>query len=194
MVAQNFYPSHENQQLIAILSTNKKKNDGILTNIKLPNISPEFFHVLLRYIYGGKLSLEEYDISDIIKILVIASELNLQEFHNLNSIEFSKKESLPRISMSKQKSTLDITKVTNSDKESQEVEKNLEEAFKRYKKAAEDGNEVAVYNLAGCYKYGKGVEKDELCRNLEFLRGIITSLLRYMQDIFRPRIFKRSTY
>ncbi|POG81486.1 hypothetical protein GLOIN_2v1508370 [Rhizophagus irregularis DAOM 181602=DAOM 197198] len=141
-------------------------------------------------------------------------------FHNLNSIEFSKKvlpykkilskelykellnhflendikESLPRISMSKQKSTLDITKVTNSDKESQEVEKNLEEAFKRYKKAAEDGNEVAVYNLAGCYKYGKGVEKDELCRNLEFLRGIITSLLRYMQDIFRPRIFKRSTY
>ncbi|GBC27236.2 carbohydrate-binding module family 13 protein [Rhizophagus irregularis DAOM 181602=DAOM 197198] len=52
-----------------ILSTNKKKNDGILTNIKLPNISPEIFHVLLRYIYGGSLSLEEYDISDLIKIL-----------------------------------------------------------------------------------------------------------------------------
>src|SRR6266487_4958524 len=32
-----------------------------------------------RYIYGGRLSLEEYDNSDIIKILVAASELNLQE-------------------------------------------------------------------------------------------------------------------
>ncbi|GBC27228.2 carbohydrate-binding module family 13 protein [Rhizophagus irregularis DAOM 181602=DAOM 197198] len=35
--------------------------------------------VVLRYIYGGKLSLEEYDISDIIKILVAANELGLQE-------------------------------------------------------------------------------------------------------------------
>jgi hypothetical protein len=33
-----------------ILSTNKKKNDEILTHIKLPNISSEFFHVLLRYL------------------------------------------------------------------------------------------------------------------------------------------------
>ena len=32
-----------------------------------------------RYIYGGKLSLEEYDVSDIIKILVTANELSLQE-------------------------------------------------------------------------------------------------------------------
>src|SRR2546421_8340521 len=32
-----------------------------------------------RYIYGGRLSLEEYDTTDIIKILVAASELNLQE-------------------------------------------------------------------------------------------------------------------
>ncbi|UZO02678.1 uncharacterized protein OCT59_021157 [Rhizophagus irregularis] len=71
--------NYRSPYLRRILSTNKKKNDGILTNIKLPNISPEFFHVLLRYIYGGKLSLEEYDISDIIKILVIANELNLQE-------------------------------------------------------------------------------------------------------------------
>ncbi|UZO02816.1 uncharacterized protein OCT59_021294 [Rhizophagus irregularis] len=33
----------------------------------------------LKYIYGGKLSLNEYDNSDIIKVLVAASELNLQE-------------------------------------------------------------------------------------------------------------------
>src|SRR5207244_5907089 len=34
----------------------------------------------IRYIYGGIPSLEEYDNSDIIKILVAASELSLQEF------------------------------------------------------------------------------------------------------------------
>ena len=31
-----------------ILSTNKKKNDGILTHIKLTNISPEIFQIILR--------------------------------------------------------------------------------------------------------------------------------------------------
>ncbi|POG67180.1 hypothetical protein GLOIN_2v1650209 [Rhizophagus irregularis DAOM 181602=DAOM 197198] len=72
--------NYRSPYLRRILSTNKKENDGILTCIKLPNISPDFFHILLRYIYGGRLSLEEYDdISDVIKILVIASKLNLQE-------------------------------------------------------------------------------------------------------------------
>jgi hypothetical protein len=32
-----------------ILSTNKKKNDGTLLHIKLPNISPEIFQIILRY-------------------------------------------------------------------------------------------------------------------------------------------------
>ncbi|PKY34829.1 hypothetical protein RhiirB3_454931 [Rhizophagus irregularis] len=33
-----------------ILSTNnKKKNDDILSHIKLPNISPEIFQIVLRY-------------------------------------------------------------------------------------------------------------------------------------------------
>jgi hypothetical protein len=43
------------------------------------------FHIYVfyfRYIYGGKLPLEEYDISDIFKILVTASELSLQELNN----------------------------------------------------------------------------------------------------------------
>ncbi|GES83628.1 kinase-like domain-containing protein [Rhizophagus clarus] len=35
--------------------------------------------MVLRYIYGGRLSLEEYDTSDIIKILIASNELNLQE-------------------------------------------------------------------------------------------------------------------
>ncbi|EXX68405.1 BTB/POZ protein [Rhizophagus irregularis DAOM 181602=DAOM 197198] len=62
-----------------ILLTNKKKNDGTLTHIKLPNISPEIFQIISRYIYGGKLSLNEYDNSDIIQILIAANELCLQE-------------------------------------------------------------------------------------------------------------------
>ncbi|EXX79513.1 carbohydrate-binding module family 13 protein [Rhizophagus irregularis DAOM 181602=DAOM 197198] len=62
------------------LSINKKKkNDGILSHIKLPNILPEIFQIILRYIYGGKLSLKDYDTSDIIKTLIAASELSLQE-------------------------------------------------------------------------------------------------------------------
>ena len=32
-----------------VLSTNKKSNDGTLTHIKLSNIPPESFHVILRY-------------------------------------------------------------------------------------------------------------------------------------------------
>ncbi|CAB4410717.1 unnamed protein product [Rhizophagus irregularis] len=55
-----------------ILSTNKKKNDGILEHVKLPNISPEIFQIILSYIYRGKISLEECDTSDIIKILSAA--------------------------------------------------------------------------------------------------------------------------
>jgi hypothetical protein len=31
-----------------ILSTNKNKNDGTLTQIKLPNILPEVFQIILR--------------------------------------------------------------------------------------------------------------------------------------------------
>src|SRR6266542_706026 len=38
-----------------------------------------FIFVILRYIYGGKLPLEEYDTLDVTNILVAASELSLQE-------------------------------------------------------------------------------------------------------------------
>ncbi|EXX70348.1 Tif4631p [Rhizophagus irregularis DAOM 197198w] len=62
-----------------ILSTNKKKNNGTLTHIKLPNILPEIFPIILRYIYGGRLSLKEYDTLDIINVMIAASELSLQE-------------------------------------------------------------------------------------------------------------------
>ncbi|EXX70098.1 hypothetical protein RirG_090470 [Rhizophagus irregularis DAOM 197198w] len=62
-----------------ILLTNEKKKDGTLTHIKLPNILPETFKEILRYIYSGVISLDEYNVSDIIKILVAAEELGLKE-------------------------------------------------------------------------------------------------------------------
>ncbi|POG63665.1 uncharacterized protein OCT59_021042 [Rhizophagus irregularis] len=71
--------NYRSTYLRRILSTNKKKNDGTLVQIKLPNISPDIFQIILRYLYGGKLSLEEYDTLDIIKILIAANELSLQE-------------------------------------------------------------------------------------------------------------------
>ncbi|PKC65196.1 hypothetical protein RhiirA1_461373 [Rhizophagus irregularis] len=66
---------------IITLTTNKRKNDGILSHIKLPNISPEIFEIILRYIYSGEIfiSLNECDTSIIIKTLVSAGELYLQE-------------------------------------------------------------------------------------------------------------------
>ncbi|RIA81424.1 hypothetical protein C1645_837040 [Glomus cerebriforme] len=75
MVILNYRSSY----LRRILSTNKKKSNGNLAHIKLPNILPEIFQTILRYIYGGRLFLKEYENLDIIKILVAANELGLQE-------------------------------------------------------------------------------------------------------------------
>ncbi|POG73306.1 hypothetical protein GLOIN_2v1121000 [Rhizophagus irregularis DAOM 181602=DAOM 197198] len=44
MVILNYRSSY----LRRILSTNKKKNDGALVHIKLPNISPEIFQAIIR--------------------------------------------------------------------------------------------------------------------------------------------------
>ncbi|POG60011.1 hypothetical protein GLOIN_2v1716968, partial [Rhizophagus irregularis DAOM 181602=DAOM 197198] len=54
--------NYRSPYLRRILSTNanKKNDDGILVHIKLPNIFPGIFQMILRYIYGGRLSLEEY--------------------------------------------------------------------------------------------------------------------------------------
>ncbi|EXX64022.1 uncharacterized protein OCT59_014147 [Rhizophagus irregularis] len=71
--------NYRSPYLKRILSTNKKKNDGTLTHVKLSNVSPEIFQVILRYIYGGRIPLEECDTSDIIKILDAANILSLQE-------------------------------------------------------------------------------------------------------------------
>ncbi|GES90220.1 hypothetical protein GLOIN_2v1884231 [Rhizophagus clarus] len=56
-----------------------KSNDGGLAHIKLPNILPEIFQNLLKYIYGGIISLNEQEISEILNILAAADQLQLQE-------------------------------------------------------------------------------------------------------------------
>ena len=40
--------NYRSPYLRRILSTNKKKNDGNLSHIKLPNILPEIFQIILR--------------------------------------------------------------------------------------------------------------------------------------------------
>ncbi|GES96384.1 BTB/POZ protein [Rhizophagus clarus] len=82
-----------NNEILGGYDSIKKKNDGTLTHVKLPNILPEIFQIILRYIYGGRLSLKDCDTLDIIKILIAANELNLQELVEpdkiLKSINFS---------------------------------------------------------------------------------------------------------
>ncbi|GET51590.1 uncharacterized protein OCT59_025417 [Rhizophagus irregularis] len=70
---------HRSPYLRRALVSNKKNKDNVLAHIKLPKISPEVFQIILKYIYGGILSLNEQDDSKIIKILLAADELLLQE-------------------------------------------------------------------------------------------------------------------
>ncbi|GBC09334.1 hypothetical protein RclHR1_08780005 [Rhizophagus clarus] len=71
--------NYRSPYLRRLLSKNKKKNDEDLSHILIPNIQPDMFQILLKYIYGGALSLKEYDISSIVKILITANELAIQE-------------------------------------------------------------------------------------------------------------------
>ncbi|GBB85449.1 hypothetical protein RclHR1_00120003 [Rhizophagus clarus] len=62
------------------LEFNKTQNkDNVLTYSKLPNISPEIFQIILRYIYGGILSLNEQDTSEIFNLLLAVDEFHIQE-------------------------------------------------------------------------------------------------------------------
>uniref|UniRef100_U9UJW5 Kelch-like protein 17 n=1 Tax=Rhizophagus irregularis (strain DAOM 181602 / DAOM 197198 / MUCL 43194) TaxID=747089 RepID=U9UJW5_RHIID len=74
--------NYRSPYLRKIISTNKKKSDGTLAHIKLQSILPEIFQIILRYIYGGRVSFEGHDEADVIKTLVAASELDLQELVN----------------------------------------------------------------------------------------------------------------
>ncbi|PKY48255.1 hypothetical protein RhiirA4_404232, partial [Rhizophagus irregularis] len=62
-----------------MLTSNKKNNDDVLVHIKLSNILPETFQIILRNLYGGIFSSNGQDTSDIFKVLVAADGLLLQE-------------------------------------------------------------------------------------------------------------------
>ncbi|EXX64519.1 hypothetical protein RirG_096740 [Rhizophagus irregularis DAOM 197198w] len=61
------------------LISNKKNNDGILAHIKLSDISPEIFQIILKYIYGGIIFFNEQETLEILKVLIAADKLHLQE-------------------------------------------------------------------------------------------------------------------
>ncbi|GBB91481.1 hypothetical protein RclHR1_01880012 [Rhizophagus clarus] len=61
------------------LTSNRENKNDNLFHIKLPNISPGIFHTILRYIYGGIISLDDHNVSEILEILIAADELTLRE-------------------------------------------------------------------------------------------------------------------
>ncbi|GBC12382.2 BTB/POZ protein [Rhizophagus irregularis DAOM 181602=DAOM 197198] len=79
-MADNKFLPKLSQNLLEVLDDEEYYDITIeVAHIKLPNILPEIFQIILRYIYGGRISLVEYDILDIIKILLTANELSIQE-------------------------------------------------------------------------------------------------------------------
>ncbi|GES77297.1 BTB/POZ protein [Rhizophagus clarus] len=70
---------HRSSFLRQTLTLNKKNNNGVLNNIKLSNVSPEAFQIILRYIYGGIFSSNGRDTLDIFNVLIAADELLLNE-------------------------------------------------------------------------------------------------------------------
>ncbi|RIB18505.1 hypothetical protein C2G38_2184409 [Gigaspora rosea] len=48
-------------------------------NIKLPNISVKTFNIVIKYIYGGIVSLENLETSDILDLLITFNEFNFSE-------------------------------------------------------------------------------------------------------------------
>ncbi|RGB26322.1 hypothetical protein C1646_424486 [Rhizophagus diaphanus] len=53
-----------------------EKSDGKFI-FKKPNISPQLFSIILRFIYCGKIELKNLQGSDVLKLLVAVDELNV---------------------------------------------------------------------------------------------------------------------
>ncbi|GBC03012.1 hypothetical protein RclHR1_04930009 [Rhizophagus clarus] len=54
----------------------EKKDEKFI--FKKPNFSPELFKIILRFIYSGKVNLTRLQGSKVLKLLIIANELNIQ--------------------------------------------------------------------------------------------------------------------
>ncbi|GBC04616.1 hypothetical protein RclHR1_05780007 [Rhizophagus clarus] len=57
-----------------------KKNDMIIFN--KPNISPNIFKIILRYIYMGEIDLSEVSCKEILELLIASDELLIEELFN----------------------------------------------------------------------------------------------------------------
>ncbi|EXX52854.1 hypothetical protein RirG_249350 [Rhizophagus irregularis DAOM 197198w] len=62
----------------------KKENDMIIFN--KPNITPNVFEMILRYIYTGELNLEEQLSEDIFRLLIASDELLFEELISYTTI------------------------------------------------------------------------------------------------------------
>jgi hypothetical protein len=61
-----------------------KKTEENLLKLDKPNIRPNLFKVILRFIYGGKIEINELDAKDILDLLMAVDELCIVElFHEL---------------------------------------------------------------------------------------------------------------
>ncbi|GBC29184.2 BTB/POZ protein [Rhizophagus irregularis DAOM 181602=DAOM 197198] len=79
------------ENLLGTLNDNNGYHDIIIEvgsdpNVKTFHISPNIFDIILKYIYGGRLSLKEYDTSVIIKILVVANPSKIFNSPNFSTI------------------------------------------------------------------------------------------------------------
>ncbi|RIB27283.1 BTB/POZ protein [Gigaspora rosea] len=61
---------------------NTPKENNII-EIKLPHVSVKLFNIIIKYIYGGIVSLENFEISTIFDLLIVANEFNLTELTKL---------------------------------------------------------------------------------------------------------------
>ena len=55
-----------------------KKENGIIT-FKKPNISPEIFEIILKYLYTGSINLDKKNGVQMLKLLIASDEMNLQK-------------------------------------------------------------------------------------------------------------------
>src|SRR6266542_1927602 len=62
----------------AALSSNWAKKEGNIAIFKKPNIKPNIFKIILKYIYTGTITLDA-SILDLGELLVVADEINLEE-------------------------------------------------------------------------------------------------------------------
>ncbi|RIB29759.1 hypothetical protein C2G38_970615 [Gigaspora rosea] len=70
--------SEYNYDTIIEKLANTIKGNNIF-NIKLPNISVKTFNIVVKYIYGGVVTLENLETSDIFNLLITFNEFNFSE-------------------------------------------------------------------------------------------------------------------